>query len=134
MLVLDTSAIVALADARDHWHESVVDVLAEARGPRLAPTGILAEVTYMLNKRAGRGSVMLFLESVRDGAVTSEWDSADLERALALMERYSDLPLDFADACVIACAERRGIPVLSADRRDFSIVAREGTFTLMDLA
>ena len=45
--------------------------------------------------------------------------------------RYKDLPLGFGDAAVVACAERTGGRVLSFDRRDFSVVAGEGTITLL---
>jgi uncharacterized protein len=48
-----------------------------------------------------------------------------------LVQRYADLPLGFADASVIACAERNGGRVLSLDKRDFGVVAREGRITLL---
>jgi predicted nucleic acid-binding protein len=44
--------------------------------------------------------------------------------------RYADLPLGFADAAVIACAERAKAEVLTFDRRDFEVVRREGTFRI----
>src|SRR5581483_1433843 len=40
-------------------------------------------------------------------------------------ERYRDIPLGFADAAVIAGADRRGGAVLTLDMRHFSVVARE---------
>ena len=43
------------------------------------------------------------------------------------------MQLGLADACVIACAERRGKRVLTFDRRDFVAVAREGTITVVGL-
>jgi predicted nucleic acid-binding protein len=42
------------------------------------------------------------------------------------VRRYKNLPLGFADAPVIACAEGRGRPVLTFDRRDFNVISREG--------
>lgn len=53
----------------------------------------------------------------------------DLARIRALVRRYADLPLGFADAAVIACAEREGGRVLTLDTRHFGTVAREGTIT-----
>jgi predicted nucleic acid-binding protein len=41
------------------------------------------------------------------------------------------MPLGFADAAVIACAERRGGKVLTYDQRHFSVVAREGTIQIV---
>ena len=51
----------------------------------------------------------------------------DFARIRELVGRYADLPLGFADASVIACAERNGGRVLTFDARDFGVVAREGT-------
>jgi predicted nucleic acid-binding protein len=47
------------------------------------------------------------------------------------LERYEDLRLGFADACVIACAERNGGRVLTFDERGFVPVAREGKISLV---
>jgi len=47
--------------------------------------------------------------------------------APAVITRYADLPFGFADASVVACAERSGGRVLTLDLRDFGVVARAGT-------
>jgi predicted nucleic acid-binding protein len=41
------------------------------------------------------------------------------------------MPLGLADASVVACAERTNGPILTFDRRDFGIVAREGRVRLI---
>jgi hypothetical protein len=53
-----------------------------------------------------------------------------ISRTHELMRRYADLPLGFADAAVIACAERHRGRVLTLDLRDCGMVAREGRITL----
>lgn len=45
--------------------------------------------------------------------------------------RFRDLSLGFADAAVVACAERNGGRVLTLDVRDFGVVARDGTIALL---
>jgi hypothetical protein len=64
------------------------------------------------------------------GVYTLECGEQDLPRTRELIRRYADLPLGFADAAVIACAERHGGRVLTLDLRDFGVVAREGRITL----
>jgi predicted nucleic acid-binding protein len=56
---------------------------------------------------------------------------SDLARIRHLVRRYADLRLGLVDAAVIACAERRGCPVLTLDRRHFDGVAREGTISIL---
>jgi predicted nucleic acid-binding protein len=47
----------------------------------------------------------------------------DYRRALQLMVQYSDLPLDFVDAAVLAVTERLREPELvTLDHRHFSVV------------
>ena len=59
---------------------------------------------------------------VRKGSLAVQLPSAEeLERALDLMEEYADLPMDFADASLIAAAETLGtLKIFTLDRRDFS--------------
>ena len=55
----------------------------------------------------------------------------DIPRVRALVQRYADMPLGYADAAVIACAERNSGRVLTLDLRHFGVVAREGTITIL---
>jgi len=52
-------------------------------------------------------------------------------RIRELMTRYVDLHLGFADAAVVACAERNGGAVLTFDRRDFDVIARDLPITVV---
>jgi uncharacterized protein len=62
---------------------------------------------------------------------TLDCGEQDVPRIRTLVRRYADLPLGFADAAVIACAERYGGRVLTLDLRHFGVVAREGNLTLL---
>jgi len=130
VLTLDTSALVALLVAKDPDHDAAVGVLDSDPGPWIVPAGILAEVTFMIERRGGAAALDLFLGDLEDGAYSLDCGVQDLPRVRSLVRRYADLPLGFADAAVIACAERAGGRVLTFDR-DFAVVAREGTIDLI---
>jgi predicted nucleic acid-binding protein len=50
-----------------------------------------------------------------------------LGRARSLLEQYSSLPMDFADATLVVLAEELGTNiVLTTDRRDFGIYRIQG--------
>jgi predicted nucleic acid-binding protein len=72
-----------------------------------------------------------FLADLERGNLTLDCGDEGLPRVRELVARYSDLPLGYADAAVIACAERHGGLVLTLDRRDFGVVAREETIRLL---
>ncbi len=126
MITLDTSALLALANAEDPNHSRAIEELPLNSAPFLVPAGILAEITYMLDRRARAGSVDAFLADLDSGSLVLHCGDDDLGRIRELIGRYADLPLGFADASVVACAERHRGNVLTFDR-DFAVVAREGT-------
>ena len=97
----------------------------------IVPAAILSEITFMIGRRIGQIGVERFLRSLGDGEVSLYWEPSDLNRILELMKRYQDMPLDFSDAAVIACAERHGGKVLTLDRRHFGVVEREGTIQVL---
>lgn len=126
MITLDTSALFALLNRKDPDHERVTSALLADAGPYLVPSGILAEIAYLTERRLGPRALKALLQDLEAGALALECGNEDLPRIRELVARYADLPLGFADAAVIAVAERSGGRVLSLDRH-FHVVAREGT-------
>jgi predicted nucleic acid-binding protein len=133
VITFDTSGLLALVNRRDPDHRAVKAVMDEEVGPYLVPAGILGELTYMIERRLGTKVLDLVLADLESGALTIDCGNDDLARIRALVAKYADLPLGFADAAVIACAERSGGRVVTLDTRDFGVVAREGTLSLLPL-
>jgi uncharacterized protein len=131
VITLDTSGLFALMNRRDPAHQKVRKALLADPGPYLVPAGILGEISYLLERRYGIQALDAFLEDLESGTFRLDCGEGDLGRVRALASRYADLPLGFADAAVIACAERNGGAVLTLDRRDFGVVAREGRIVLL---
>jgi uncharacterized protein len=131
VITLDSSALFALLNRGDPRHAAVLDVLVADRGPHIVPAGILAETAYLVETRYGAQVMDGLLADLEAGVFTLDCGERDLGRIRALANRYADLPLGFADAAVVACAERNGGQVLTLDRRDFGMVAREGTISVL---
>ncbi len=131
MITLDTSALYALVNRRDTHHERIRRAFLADGGPYLLPVGILAEVTYLIERRLPN-ALEPFLADLETGAFTLDCGLDDIARVRQLVGRYADLPLGYADAAVIACTERHGQRVLTLDTH-FNVVAREGTFSVVEL-
>jgi predicted nucleic acid-binding protein len=131
LITLDTSALFALLNRRDPDHELVKRVFLDDGGPYLVPAGILAEIGYLVEQRLGLEVLDAFLEDLEQRALALECGEDELPRVRALVRRYADLPLGFADASVVACAERHGGAVLTLDLRHFGVVSREGTIAVL---
>lgn len=130
MITLDTSGLFALMNRADPDHEQVKTTLLSDPGPYLVPAGILAEISYLVERRLGMEVLESFIEDLTSGAFGFECGEEDLPRVRELISKYADLSLGFADASVVACAERASDGrVLTLDRRHFDVVAREGSIT-----
>lgn len=130
MIVLDTSALLALLDADDPDHRACVAAIERERAPYIVPASILGEAGYLIERKLGTGVLTTFVGDLQRGDFTFDCGEADFGRIGELVSRYSDLGLGLADAGVVACAERSGGRVLTLDRRDFGVVAGEGTIVL----
>ena len=131
LITFDTSGLYALLVEADIHHSRAVAALADATGPLVIPAAILCELTYLMERASGIRYAQALLSDIEDGAFRLDCGDVDLGRIRELVGRYADLPLGFADAAVIACAERRGGSVLTFDLRHFGVVAREGTIRIV---
>jgi predicted nucleic acid-binding protein len=99
------------------------------------PGTVVAEVGYLLNRKAGPRAEALFLRSMAEGTFGStDLTIADFARMTDLVTQYGDLPLGTTDASVIAVAERLGVTeIATLDKRHFTVVrpAHVGAFTLL---
>ncbi|MGH2794299.1 MAG: type II toxin-antitoxin system VapC family toxin [Actinomycetota bacterium] len=131
MITIDTSGMLALVDPKQRRHADAKRSLLADPGPLIVPAGAMCEIGYHLAKRGGPAVLDSVLTDILEGAFSLDCGDDDLPRIRQLLERYADLNLGFTDAAVIACAERSGGKVLSLDRRDFDVVAREGRITIV---
>jgi len=120
-LLLDTGGLVSLIDRRQRAHASCVEALASWRGIVVSTEAVLTESCYLLRDLSG-GRIAC-IDTFLDGAASLlPLTTPMLRRARSLMERYADLPMDFADATLVVLAETLdSAAVLTTDRRDFRI-------------
>lgn len=131
LITLDTSGAIALLNRRDPDHEPVKSALLSDPGPYIVPMGIMAEIAYLVEERLGVSVMDGFLGDLETGEFSLEFGEKDIPRIRELTGKYGDLPLGFADACVVACAERNGGRVLTLDLRHFGVVAGEGRISIL---
>jgi predicted nucleic acid-binding protein len=119
MILVDAGPLVALFDRRDEEHETATKKLAAIREPLLTTVSVLTEATYMLGPGSTGSDALRQMVRARGLGVWFFRDES-LRRAFELMERYSDHPMDLADASLVVAAEdKRTTSVWSIDRRDF---------------
>ena len=131
--LIDTSAILALINKRDRWHAACSAVLPDLRLPLVTSAAVLAELFYFVEERGhNAGEAWRF---IRSGAVSvASIGDADLPALNALMVRYHDRPMDFADATLVHLAERESLRLaFTIDHDDFETyrVGKSGRFVVV---
>jgi predicted nucleic acid-binding protein len=64
---------------------------------------------------------------LRRQAVVPAFDlAADLDRVLDLMQKYADVPMSLADACLVRMSETNPDPVVLTTDTDFRMYRRHG--------
>jgi uncharacterized protein len=119
-MLLDTGAFVALVDRDEKLHGDCVAALESWTGPVVTTEAVLTETLYLVGPqwRAQKAC----LEFVLRGAFHLVPSSAkSLQRVAVLMERYRNVPMDFADATLVVLGEELGTDwIFTLDRRGFS--------------
>jgi predicted nucleic acid-binding protein len=128
LALIDTGPLVALIDTRDPLHRAATRALREEPGRVVTTWAVVAEALYLLGR--GRdpwyGQQPLVERIASDAIVVPDFTAALGARSLALMAEYADLPMDFADASLVALAEARGDRRIVTFDSDFRVYRTAG--------
>ena len=126
MILVDAGPLVALVDASDQHHSRCVDALKSFREPMATVWPPLTEAMYLLaDLPKAQEELWVMLE--RGALRLLTLDTGDAPRIRELMRKYSNRPMDLADAALLRVAEREGIrKIFTVDRHDFSVYRLHG--------
>jgi uncharacterized protein len=119
--LLDTGPLVAYLDANDAAHAVIVACLEGFSGKLCTTCAVVTEAMYFISIDP-RGPTLL--AEFLDASHMQVYDCAQpaqVREAALLMEKYSDTPMDFADATLVLLAEQLNVlNVVTLDHRGFS--------------
>jgi uncharacterized protein len=122
LAIVDAGPLYAVADADDDDHQRSLAVFQRRDLDLVIPALVVAEVSYLLGRRAGPPAEAAFLRGLETFDIEAPAPE-DWIRIADLVERYGNFPLGGADASVVALAERLGTDlIISLDRRHFGAV------------
>jgi len=106
--LIDASPIIALFNKNDKYHEKIKDFLKTYSGILTTSWSVITEVSHMLSFNIN--TQIDFLKWIKLGGIQVEnIDLYDLERIIKLSEKYSDVPMDLADASLVVISEKKNI-------------------------
>jgi predicted nucleic acid-binding protein len=122
MTLIDTGPLVALLNTNDPAHAKCAAALPTFSGPLLTTWPVLTEAFHLLGRAGGWPAQALLWQMVLDGTLTPDDHPPDPSAVHALMERYRNVPMDVADATLVALAEQqRGLHSLFTLDRHFAV-------------
>jgi predicted nucleic acid-binding protein len=118
--LVDTGPLVAYLDAGDPSHAQVATRLGDFSGALATTSAVITETMHLVAvSRDGPRTLAEFV-AASGMAVYDLCRPPELHEAVALMEKYADTPMDFADATLVLLAEGLNVrEILTLDRRGF---------------
>jgi len=120
-VLADAGFVVALLSSRDNHHEWAVTQASEFPPPWSTCEAVLSEAFHLLGDR-GVASLGALLRR-RALLVTFEL-AENVEPVVKLIEKYADLPMSLADACLVRMTETLADPVVLTTDEDFRVYRR----------
>lgn len=122
-VIADSSALVALVRYDDQHHRWIDAHLDSLPWPWLTCDAAVSEAFHLV----GVKGAPKIREMLRRGALELAFHLGDdLASVLSLMEKYADVPMSLADACLVRMTETRSDPVVITTDTDFRIYRRHG--------
>ena len=131
MIAIDAGFLFGLVDRSDRWHARCVALLGTQSEGWVTTWPVLAEATYLYAKRLGAAYASALMDDVAGGSI-DVWDPprSVYTRLPVLMRKYAGLPMDLADASLVAASEALGIARIFSLDHHFRIYRALGTRSL----
>jgi predicted nucleic acid-binding protein len=123
-LLLDTSALLGLLDRSQTVHQECVAFYENWAGTTVTTEAVLTESTHLLSHL--RGGALDCIDFVLRGTMLVPSTDISLKRCRTLIEKYSDLPMDFADSTLVVLAEELNTDLVFTVDQDFRIYRIRG--------
>lgn len=127
LYLLDTGPLVALFNVKDAHHHAVTHATTLLNGGFLTTMPVVTEAMYFLQDVPGGQARLVDFLASSDTIVHACNRPEEFRAALGLMQKYADVPMDFADASLVLVAESTGLrDIFTLDRRGFRTFRAHG--------
>ncbi|MFH1664922.1 MAG: PIN domain-containing protein [Candidatus Omnitrophota bacterium] len=110
MAIVDAGPLIALFDKSDKYHVEVKEALgkyrSQSRGKIITTWPVVSEAVYILADRVHLQAGLDFFAWIgNDGLEIFDFGKDHLPRVINLQKKYSNVPMDFADATLVIVAQ-----------------------------
>ncbi len=124
-VIADTGVIVSLVSEKDEWHEWAKQQAARLPTPYLTCEAVVTEACHLVRGVPNGKQKVLGLLAI--GALQLDFSlKAEVLAVAALMQKYADVPMDLADACLVRMSELVKDSVVFTLDTDFWVYRKHG--------
>ena len=120
--LVDTGPLMAYLDADDPAHTEVALLWDKFTGHLYTTSAVITETMHFVSADPEGAESLAELIDASSMDVYDLTQPPELREAAALMKRYADTPMDFADATLVLLAEAISTyDIFTLDRRGFAV-------------
>ncbi|MBV8397864.1 MAG: type II toxin-antitoxin system VapC family toxin [Acetobacteraceae bacterium] len=120
-VLVDTGFLIALLNRRDRHHKWAASQARELIPPWQTCDAVLSEAFHLLEQ--GRRSWLLTLLT-RNAVIPAFSLGNERDAVFNLMQKYADVPMSLADACLVRMTEALADPLVLTTDKDFRVYRR----------
>lgn len=119
-ILVDAGPLIALFDGSDSYHKKIVAYLSQSRDRLVTSWPVITEVCHLLSFSI-HAQVDFLKWCDRGGVRIEDVPATELQRIIELTEKYSNVPMDLADATLVLLSERMNIKKIITIDSDYHI-------------
>lgn len=119
-ILIDAGPLIALFDRGDKYHLRALRFIKEFKGSLWTTWPVITEVSHILDfSTKAQLSFLTWIE--RGGLNIVNLNKHHLSRIITLSEKFDDVPMDLADASLVAASETTNYNQIASIDSDFYI-------------
>ncbi len=118
--LIDAGPIIALFNKNDRYHKKIKEFLKNYNGILTTTWPVVTEISHMLDFNVQ--TQIDFLTWIQLGGVNIEAiENENIGRIIELSTKYSDIPMDLADASLVVLSEKLNIKKIITIDSDYYV-------------
>ena len=124
-IIVDTGPLVALGYQADRYHSWATEQFRVLHPPLYTCEAVLSETCFLMSDSSK--AINLLFQYLENGIIQIRLKTTDELKAIhQLIQRYRNVPMSFADACLVRMSETLEQSVVMTLDKDFRIYRKYG--------
>ncbi len=104
LIIIDTGPLVALLNSKDTYHDWITHQITTFEPPLFTCEAVITETHFLSCQNTDKDNAIINLATNGFMKIPFHFDK-EMESIKNLMEKYINVPMSFADACLVRMAE-----------------------------